>query len=84
MPYDYVLEGQVKEGDVRGFHPSGGLCFIREKDGTVRVTQTGITLATIDSYTWASVIASMSDGGEDASSYEVARNFHGCYSLIRS
>ncbi len=82
MPYDY-LTNQTKDGDVRGFHVKNGLCFIRESDGSVRVTLTGVEVMTIDAYSWASVIASMSDGGEDAASYEQARNFHGCYSLIR-
>lgn len=83
MPFDYLAR-QQKDGDVRGFHVKDGLCFFREADGSVRVTLTGMVVAVIDSYSWASVIASMSEGGEDTASYEQARDFHGCFSLIRS
>lgn len=69
-------------GDVRGFHYRDELLFFRQADSAVRVMLTGVTVAVIDAYSWASVVASMSAGGEDAASYERARDFHGCPALV--
>lgn len=55
--------------------------FFRETNGAVRIVKTGIAIARIDPYSWASVVASMSLGGEDAESYAQARDFHGCPSF---
>lgn len=74
----------LRGGDVRGFHYKDGLCFYRQDDGGVRIEKGGIIVATVDAYSWASVIASMSEGGEDAKSYEQARDFHGCPALTSS
>jgi hypothetical protein len=68
----------LHEGDVRGFHYRDGLCFFRQEDGSVRVEEMGVLVGVIDPYSWASVVASMSAGGEDAASYEAARDYHGC------
>lgn len=68
----------LRGGDVRGFHYRDGLCFHRQDDGGVRIEREGVIIATLDAYSWASVVASMSTGGEDAKSYEQARDFHGC------
>jgi hypothetical protein len=80
MTFD-PLARSMREGDVRGFHYRDTLCFFREADGSVRIEKTGIALARIDPYSWASVVASMSLGGEDAASYATARDFHGCPSF---
>lgn len=80
MTIDFLARS-MREGDVRGFHYRDHLYFFREADGSVRVEKTGVAIARIDPYSWASVVASMSLGGEDAASYETARDFHGCPSF---
>ena len=66
----------LHDGDVRVFHYRDGLCFFRQKDGAVRIEDMGTLVGVIDPHSWASVVASMSAGGEDWKSYETARDFH--------
>lgn len=73
---------QLRDGDVRGFHYRDGLCFYRQPDGAVRVEKDDQEVATIDAYSWASVVASMSAGGEDAQTYAQARDYHGVHPLL--
>lgn len=66
----------LNDGDVRGFHYRDGLYFYRQRDGAVRVEKGDILIAIIDPHSWASVVASMTAGGEDQASYEAMREFH--------
>lgn len=68
---------EVREDEVTRFHYRGGIYFARLADGTVRVDAPHASF-TVDPYSWASVVASMSAGGEDAARYAQARDFHGC------
>lgn len=72
---------ELREGDVRWFHYRDGLYFVRQQDGAVRIQEEAegesIVVSVIDPHSWSSVVASMSAGGEDARTYEQARDFHG-------
>lgn len=63
------------ENDVRGIHVRDGIHFTRQGDGSVRV-DTPATSFVVDPYSWASVVAQVSKDGEDAATYEHARDFH--------
>ena len=74
---------EIREDEVRRFHYREGIFFARMKDGGVRVDAPHASFI-VDPHSWASVVASMSAGGEDAKSYEQARDFHGCPELSKS
>lgn len=55
------------------FHaPGSNLCFIREKDGSVTVIFPNVECSVLDSDTWASVVASMSERPEPETPESVA------------
>lgn len=68
---------EPRDGDVRWFHYRDGVYFVRQQDGAVRIEQGDKEIAVIDPHSWSSVVASMSAPGEDARTYEAARDFHG-------
>ena len=63
-----------------GFHSKQGLFFRRDEDGNVIVRKVvgGRVMfkITLDSNSWASVMASVCARGEDAFTFEEARQFH--------
>lgn len=66
-----------------GFHAHDGWYFRRNDDGsvTIEVAESGSNdtlyqALTVDPDTWASVIASVSGCGEDAATWQAARNLH--------
>ena len=64
------------------FHVSDGLYFERLDDGSVRVSKQDskngevIFTNTMDADSWASVVSSMSKGGEIDNRFYSAREFH--------
>ena len=71
------------------FHAAEGLYFQRQENGSVRVLFDRISAGLkplepgeipdveFDADAWASVVSSMSEKGEDAYSFHLARAFHG-------
>jgi len=65
------------------FHYNDGLYFERIADGSVRVTRAdsfeddGEELFTVDCNSWASIVASVSEGGEHDGRFFEALRFHG-------
>lgn len=68
--------------DNSGFHARDGWYFRRENDGSVRILAPDSLgpgahqVVTLDADTWASVVASVSGGGETSESFQAARRFH--------
>lgn len=68
--------------DTSGFHARDGWYFRREDDGSVRILAPDSLgpgahqVVTLDADTWASVVASVSSGGETSESFQAARRFH--------
>lgn len=64
------------------FHWTDGVFFERTDDGSVKVTKgggfdtDGETLFVIDANSWASIVASVSAGGEGGGRYFRALSFH--------
>lgn len=71
------MEASSPVADVRTFHYRDGLYFTRRADGAVCIHREDAIIAVVDPHSWSSVVASMSAGGEDARTYEQARDFHG-------
>jgi len=68
--------------DDKGFHARDNWFFRREDDGSVRVMAPDSMgpgahqVVTLDENTWASVVASVSSGGETPESFQAAQRFH--------
>ncbi|WAZ20154.1 hypothetical protein STRCI_001253 [Streptomyces cinnabarinus] len=68
--------------DNKGFHARDNWFFRREDDGSVRILAPDSIgpgahqAVTLDADTWASVVASVSGGGETSESFQAARSFH--------
>jgi len=68
--------------DTSGFHARDNWFFRREDDGAVRILAPDSLgpgahqVVTLDADTWASVVASVSAGGETSESFQAARRFH--------
>lgn len=68
--------------DTPGFHARDGWFFRREADGSVRILAPDSMgpgahqAVALDANTWASVVASVSRGGETSESFQAARSFH--------
>lgn len=65
-----------------GFHARDGWFFRREDDGSVRVLGPDSLgpgahqVVTLDADAWASVVASVSSGGETFETFRAARSLH--------
>lgn len=68
--------------DNQGFHARDNWYFRREDDGSVRILAPDSLgpgahqVVTLDADTWASVVASVSSGGETAETFHAAQRFH--------
>jgi hypothetical protein len=74
----------AKVRDEAGFHWRYGIFFKRLTDGTVRETRfvswnysPNYTVSDIPATEWASIVCSVSDGGETSERWNVAQDFHG-------
>lgn len=69
----------MSEGQRKGFHAHEEWFFRREPDGSVTITYPsdgGERTFVLDPDSWASVVASVSAGGETGERFQAARRFH--------
>lgn len=80
------LVNQYNNKNMDGFHWQEGTYFKRLEDGSVRIRKMKTALAaeteidweiTIPQHSWASIVSSVSEKGEDGGRYYEALSFHG-------